>query len=190
MCGSTIVFPAMTCGSGCPMVKSWVQGGRQQKQATAAQETVSSLSQVVRMSWGSDAYREATSHGASSSKFQSIITPTLQKLGYVPESRNKVADAAFKPDFILLSKVDGVMIEVERGKTIDNNMDMLDMWKCHIHPVANHLILLVPIWYVKINSKTGKETRAATFARVCKRMQPFFEPGNETNVHSLHVMGY
>ena len=36
-------------------------------------------------------------------------------------------------------------MEVERGKTTTNNMDLLDIYKCHICEEANHLFLFVPI---------------------------------------------
>ena len=32
-------------------------------------------------------------------------------------------------------------MEVERGKTTTNNMDLLDIYKCHICEEANHLFL-------------------------------------------------
>ena len=35
-------------------------------------------------------------------------------------------------------------MEVERGKTVLNNMDLLDVWKCHICESANYLFLIVP----------------------------------------------
>ena len=38
----------------------------------------------------------------------------------------------------------GIILEVERGKTTINNMDLLDLWKCHICAEAHHLFLLVP----------------------------------------------
>lgn len=184
------MFPSTSCSTGCLMVREWLQKTATEDGIRAARTAVARIAEQVAKSWGTSAYLEATAHGASSSKFQAILTPTLQQLGYEPEQRNKVLEAGFKPDFLFCQDGVGVMIEVERGKTIDNNMDMLDMWKCHIHPIARHLVLLVPIWYVKVSPKTGKETRASTFARVCRRMNPFFETGNETNVRTLHVIGY
>ena len=38
----------------------------------------------------------------------------------------------------------GIILEVERGKTTINNMDLLDFWKCHICSYAHGLYLLVP----------------------------------------------
>ena len=39
----------------------------------------------------------------------------------------------------------GIILEVERGKTTINNMDLLDFWKCHICVHAHYLILVVPV---------------------------------------------
>ena len=39
----------------------------------------------------------------------------------------------------------GIIFEVERGKAVTNNMDLLDLWKCHICREASHLILVVPM---------------------------------------------
>ena len=38
----------------------------------------------------------------------------------------------------------GIILEVERGKTTINNMDLLDFWKCHICAHADYLFLMVP----------------------------------------------
>jgi len=87
-----------------------------------------------------------------------------------------------------MSKDGEIMVEVERGKTLDNNMDMLDMWKCHVHPNAKYLILVVPVWYY-----TGKERErfvGSRFAKVCQRLQLFFREGNETNVLGVGIIGY
>ena len=150
--------------------------------AELAASTAAALAKRITELWNTEEYLGAVVHGASSSVIQGLLTPTLVSLGYKDEVGYKVVDAGFKPDF--MSACGRVMVEVERGKTLDNNMDMLDMWKCHIHPTAKHLILLVPIWYVKQGG------RSATFSRVCRRLAAFFEKGCETNVASLHLAGY
>jgi len=150
--------------------------------AELAVRTADALALRIASLWDTDDYRGAVLHGASSALIQALLTPTLVALHYRDEVLHRVADVAFKPDFV--SKCGLVMIEVERGKTLDNNMDMLDMWKCHIHPTAKHLILLVPIWYVKQGG------RSATFSRVCRRLGAFFEQGCETNVKTLQLIGY
>lgn len=134
--------------------------------------------------WGSSDYIDATAHGASSQKIQHLIGANLATLGFQPEVTSRVGLAEFRADFALVDGQDGVLVEIERGKTTDNNMDMLDLWKAHVHGTAHHLILVVPVWY-----RTTKQVKRS-FANVCRRMSPFFEAGFETNVHSLHVVGY
>ncbi|MDQ2986905.1 MAG: hypothetical protein M3R13_09330 [Armatimonadota bacterium] len=188
-CNGLVGFPETVCSTGCGMIRHWEQREAEPHGVKAAMEAAAALVQVIGSLWGTDSYETAVAHGASSSMCQALIQPTLALLGYESEVPSRIIDAGFKPDFVFESDGCSVMVEVERGKTLDNNMDMLDMWKCHIHPRARHLILLVPIWYVKLKS-TGQRTQTATFARVCRRMEPFFEVGNETNVRSLHVIGF
>lgn len=157
--------------------------------AEAIRAATALKSRIVSL-WGTPEYAEAVAHGASSSRFQALIEPVLVGLGYQPEVATSVADTAYKPDFVFSTDSCSVMVEVERGKTLDNNMDMLDMWKCHIHPTARHLILLVPIWYEKDGNGDRPGSRTATYARVCRRMAPFFQPGCFTNVWSLNLLGY
>ena len=63
-------------------------------------------------------------------------------------------------------------------------MDLLDLWKCHICREASHLILVVPMFVRRTN---GTER---VYSRVVTRLTTFFEPGNETNVSSVAVLGY
>jgi len=197
ICGSVpVVYPAWVCPANCPTIKRFVQTQHQNdhgaRQAAVAAER---LFDTICDLQGTPAYREATAHGASSSLFQHLLFPTLRELGFREEVNSRSGEAAFRPDFMLDLPDGGIMVEVERGKTIDNNMDMLDMWKCHVHESARHLILAVPVWYVKLKrDKATKvvvgEDKTPTFAKVCRRMSGFFAEGNETNVRSLHVLGY
>ena len=85
------------------------------------------------------------------------------------------------PDFNLsLSGGRGVIFEVEKSRTIENNNDILDLWKCHICASAQYLLLMVPLSY---NSRI-------VYANVLKRMEPFFREGNYINVSGVFVMGY
>jgi hypothetical protein len=150
--------------------------------AEAAVRTAEALAARITGLWDTEEYKLAVAHNASSSLIQALVAPVLIEGGYVTEIHQKVGSSGFRPDF--LSDCGRVMVEVERGKTLINNMDMYDMWKCHIHPTANHLILLVPIWYVRNGG------RSATYPNVCRRLGQFFEEGNGTNVVSLNVIGY
>jgi|TARA_Y100000294_G_C8448750_1_gene293829 hypothetical protein len=90
-----------------------------------------------------------------------------------------------RPDYYKNINDDGIIIEVEKGKTLMNNMDLLDFWKCHICTNANHLFLLVP------NKIAHNEQRSYKgYEKVISRLSPFFDDCNYTNVHSLTIYGY
>ena len=77
------------------------------------------------------------------------------------------------------------MLEIERGKTITNNMDLLDMWKCHLCPSADFLFLVVPN---ERPSENGQVIRA--FESAARRLSTFFEPQNYVNVEAVYLFGY
>jgi len=75
---------------------------------------------------------------------------------------------------------------VERGKTIANNMDLLDVWKTHICRDANHLFLLVPSI-----RETEKGVDQKIFNTVQNRVGTFFQDGVKAiDVESVHIFGY
>ena len=76
------------------------------------------------------------------------------------------------------------MLEVERGKALANNMDLLDLWKCHICSEAHHLFLVVPFQVKRSRSVE------IVYERVVKRMRTFVDPGNKVNVATISVFGY
>jgi hypothetical protein len=91
-----------------------------------------------------------------------------------------------RPDFYKPLAEGGILIEVERGKTIANNMDLLDVWKTHICPNANHLFLLVP--QVRVTKTGGKQK---IYATVLNRVGAFFAEKTEPiDVDSVHIFGY
>ncbi len=65
----------------------------------------------------------------------------------------------------------GIIFEVEQGKTTINNMNLLDLWKCHICAEAHHLFLLVP-QVLQQNEDDPKVTRPFDYVR--KRLPSFF----------------
>jgi len=67
-----------------------------------------------------------------------------------------------------------------------NNMDLLDFWKCHICASADYLFLLVP-QELRQNSNVLVRNE---FANVGRRLAPFFQPENYTNVLGLFLYGY
>jgi hypothetical protein len=93
---------------------------------------------------------------------------------------------ALRPDYFLPLGDTGVLIEVERGKTTINNMDLLDFWKCHICAHAHYLILLVP---TELRQNPTMSPRRE-FVTVRNRLASFFEDGNYTNVRGLFLFGY
>ena len=67
-------------------------------------------------------------------------------LGFVSESKGLFATTR-QALFVLTTSdrsTTGILLEVERGKTTINNMDLLDFWKCHLCEHANYLFLMVP----------------------------------------------
>ena len=67
----------------------------------------------------------------------------------------------------------GILLEVERGKTTTNNMDLLDFWKCHLCRHADYLFLMVPQALRHNPTMTPKKE----YNSVVKRLDTFFVPG-------------
>ena len=97
-----------------------------------------------------------------------------------------IKTSGLRPDYYLKVENSGILLEVERGKTIMNNMDLLDLWKCHICKEADYLFLLVPS---KLSHNSESNTYN-TFKKVVDRVSPFFQENNYTNVKALFVFGY
>ena len=135
------------------------------------------------------AIREANQPGRSSSEIQNVFLDHARRLGFSDESKGLFAGyvtSALRPDYYLPLGDTGVLIEVERGKTTINNMDLLDFWKCHICEHAHYLILLVP---TELRQNATMAPRRE-FATVRNRLSSFFEEDNYTNVRGLFLFGY
>ncbi|HVF04399.1 MAG TPA: hypothetical protein VNA20_06140 [Frankiaceae bacterium] len=140
----------------------------------------------------SEAIDRAHQYGAQSRAIQAeVATLLVTVLGFaqevvVPPSTGFVTLA--RPDFYYpLSPGRGVLAEVERGGTTNNNHDLKDVWKAHISPDAQHLFLVVPV----ANWNAADGVRERPFARVIRRMGSFFgEPRREVDILSAHVFGY
>jgi hypothetical protein len=124
--------------------------------------------------------------GGTSHQVDAVIQPHAEALGFSSQRENLFAEypVALRPDWYLSLGATGVLLEIERGKTVTNNMDLLDLWKCHICRHAHHLFLIVPI-VVRRNYGTER-----VYPRVVARLATFFTLGNETNVRSVAVFGY
>lgn len=110
-------------------------------------------------------------------------------LGFVDESRglfHEYESSALRPDYFLRLKDTGILLEVERGKTTINNMDLLDFWKCHLCTHAHYLFLVVP----RALRQNPTMSPRNEFASVAKRLSSFFHPRNRTNVRGLFLFGY
>jgi len=129
------------------------------------------------------------SPGNSSSHIQSVFLEYAETLGFSSEKKGLFKEyktSGLRPDYYMKIENTGILIEVERGKTVMNNMDLLDLWKCHICNEANYLFLMVPK-----NLKHNANLKGYnTFDIVFNRLKPFFKPNNYTNVHGLFLFGY
>lgn len=127
--------------------------------------------------------------GNSSLLVQNVFLDKAKELGFQSEKKrlfSQIPTPHLRPDYYMKIKNSGIIIEVERGKTIMNNMDMLDMWKCHLCDAANHLFIFVPN-----ELKHNPDSRPYDcFRIVSNRMAPFFNRENYCNVHSLWIFGY
>ena len=125
---------------------------------------------------------------AKSSEIQEILIERATELGFQSEKKGLFENykSALRPDYYkVLSSTSGIIMEVERGKTTINNMDLLDVWKCHICENANYLFLIIP--KVRQNNKGGK---SQTFNIVYKRLQSFFVTQNYLNIDAIFLFGY
>ena len=132
---------------------------------------------------------EANQPGASSSDVQSVLLEHATSLGFRDEAEGlfrSYKNKRLRPDYFLDIGGTGVILEIERGKTNQNNMDFLDFWKCHICEHAHYLFLMVPE-ELRQNSG-GSVFRPYDVTR--SHLGSFFKPRNYTNVRGLVLFGY
>ena len=136
-----------------------------------------------------DAISKAHVFGASSHTIQEAILPHVLELGFSSEKKQLFSEykvGGLRPDYYKPLSKGGILFEVERGKTIANNMDLLDVWKTHICKEANHLFLLVPNIRVSKNLNEAK-----IFPSVKNRLETFFNENiSAIDVDSVHLFGY
>ena len=136
-----------------------------------------------------DVIAKAHVFGASSHTIQKAILPQMLELGFTSEKKQLFSDykvGGLRPDYYKPLATGGILFEVERGKTIANNMDLLDIWKTHICKEANHLFLLVPNIRVSKNLNEAK-----IFPSVKNRIETFFSENiSAIDVDSVHLFGY
>lgn len=131
---------------------------------------------------------EANQPGQSSAFVQAVFLQEAVSLGFRDERKGLFSayESALRPDYFKEVGGTGVILEVERGKTTINNMDLLDFWKCHICEHADYLFLMVP-QELRQNPEMAPRRE---FATVRRRLATFFRPGNYTNVRGLVLIGY
>lgn len=132
---------------------------------------------------------EANQPGVSSAQVQEAFLEEARALGFRSEARGlfqAYATPGLRPDYYLPIGSSGILMEVERGKTTINNMDLLDLWKCHVCAEAHYLFLVVP--QVLVQSAARRATRPYEY--VVKRISTFFVAGNYTEVRGASVVGY
>jgi len=131
----------------------------------------------------------ANKPGQSSGRIQAAFLDHARSLGFVDESKGLFVSyetSALRPDYFRTLDNTGILLEVERGKTTINNMDLLDFWKCHLCEHAHYLFLMVPI---ELRQNPSMSPRRE-YTTVVKRLSSFFMPRNYTNVRGLFVYGY
>lgn len=116
------------------------------------------------------------------------MLPSAEALGFQSERTGLFAEgvSGLRPDYFRTVGESGILLEVERGKTTTNNMDLLDFWKCHICAHAAYLFLMVP-QALRHNDEMSPKKE---FLVVGRRLKQFFEPGKYTNVKGLCLFGY
>ena len=133
-----------------------------------------------------------TQSGVSSHKIQDIILNISEKIGFSSEKKGLFStyeNTKLRPDFYKKIFDTGIIIEVEKGRTNQNNNDLLDFWKCHICEGVNYLFLFVPI--TLIQNEQDKITQGKKpFRTTCNHMTSFFKEENYTNVRGVVVFGY
>ena len=130
--------------------------------------------------------------GVSSHKIQEVITKESEKIGFKSEMNglfSNYKNSKLRPDFYKKVLKTGVIIEVEKGQTVQNNNDLKDFWKCHICDEVNYLFLFVPQILIQ-NEEDKRKKSKKPFKDVCNHMTSFFEPHNYTNVRGVVVFGY
>lgn len=136
-----------------------------------------------------DAIAKVHKFGASSHTVQKSILDQMEALGFVSEKKGLFASykvSGIRPDYFKSLVGGGILFEVERGKTIANNMDLLDVWKTHLCTEAKHLFLMVP--NVRVNKKGGSQK---IFNTVENRIETFFlNESKPIDVNSVHIFGY
>ena len=130
--------------------------------------------------------------GAKSQRIEEIITPFAENLGFTSQAKGlfqKYKVSKLRPDYYLSLLSTGIIIEVERGQTSQNNAALKDLWKAHICEEAHYLLLFVPL-ELRQNKKDPNKINGRPFDETVNRLSTFFVEENYTNVRGLVIFGY
>ena len=133
---------------------------------------------------------EAATVGGKSQAVQGVVQREMERLAFRDEAKGLFEQypvKSLRPDYYkALPGGTGILFEVEKGKTLRNNMDLLDLWKTHLCVEAHHLWLMVP--QVSMNQAGG--VRERPYQAVVKRLSTFFTARTEVDVRSCVIFGY
>jgi hypothetical protein len=117
----------------------------------------------------------ANQPGGSSALVQAVFAQQAAELGFASEKKGLFVSygAALRPDYYLpLPEFEtGIILEVERGKTTTNNMDLLDMWKCHVSATSSNPMTTTSTSGPAGSSATDRPARDNTTLRSQTRAQ-------------------
>ena len=140
-----------------------------------------------------EAINEVNIPRAKSHEIQEVLYSITTKLGFRSEKKGLFQDyrvSGLRPDYFLKVENNGIIFEVERGKTTRNNMDMLDLWKCHLCSHASYLFLAVPQLLQQNEKETSNNKGSREYNSVCRRLSTFFDKKTYTNVKGVVIFGY
>ena len=127
-----------------------------------------------------------------SQDIEKIIVRYAEQLGFTSNKKNLFKDYAvskLRPDYFMPIGKTGILIEVERGQTSQNNNALKDLWKAHICKEADYLFIFVPM-ILKQNVKDPDKVSGKPFNETVNRLSTFFDKDNYTNVRGLIIYGY
>src|SRR5262249_52226553 len=132
------------------MEMTWLQQGGSSR-FRAAHEVAKQLRLALSSAEVEAALRAIAPIGGTSHQVDAVVRPHAESLGFSSQRRGLFAGypVGLRPDWYRRLGRSGILLEVERGKAVTNNMDLLDLWKCHICREADHLIILVPIYQTR-----------------------------------------
>jgi hypothetical protein len=152
-------------------------------------KTSGEVRKILSMQEVIEAIAQVHKFGASSHTVQTSILGQMESLGFTSEKKGLFASykvSGIRPDYFKSVEGGGILFEVERGKTIANNMDLLDVWKTHLCLEAKHLFLMVP--KIRVTEKGGSQK---IFNTVENRIETFFlKESTPIDVNSVHLFGY